>query len=739
VTNSEEAAVNQNGRPARARLKRCATFPLEEKDCEMQPHKYGQRLAARNAYFRYARALAWTMAASAVTIGTKALFERAIKTRQLPWPEDEQEWTLLVATALFVTLFAYTSFALKKFVRIPPQRPDWSPTPEVARISEGTRKALQNKMDAIDPQTIAIITGPSGIGKSTLVRAAFSDHNDATFDQRKDVTDATRGDLRALAAAGGQTYIFLDQFEGALANSTIGNAATNYKKQLIEWLTELLEASNVRLAIIVRKEWYVDAADFIEKAGFRYAPIFIQSDPASEQLWQKRIEGLAENADLARNIMIGLKNRPTGFLAIEARICELILESAGDDNEYTITEIRENFERKGIAWFVDEFFKRVTHGSHEPSTDSMISAKVLAALAPTVAGVRTTRSIEELAWLVHESYEQVADVCEYLEAAKVIEINGDRATLIHSYISDYMTIAPNVPLDPTDRDNIATHRTQVDQGTGKVALTKFLPPRPVTLERVLVALYLFVGLGAVAAFWWFGEDISRVSKSSYDHIAAQPTTAARMRQFAAEIAAGRDPLWHVLGGRAWYFYSAIVLSYVLVHVMAMIYCDALVRNLFHIRGKRGKGEWANLSKASKRALARQGFHKWLMAVSVLFAAYSVVVLPIFVLWMGYAAVVIGLCVRGMGSDPALTSQARNVFVPVGNRIAFNIGSIGLIAAAAVMAAEYYLIFYANAPELVVFAYLLPAIPFMAGSIQGFALHASPTTLSRRRAFYDRVH
>jgi hypothetical protein len=713
--------------------------------------KHSTRVAKYNSTLSWAK---WATAAAAGPIFGLGL-ERVAKW-PLPWPIPAADLVLFLSGSVAaLCLFGVSRLFARMHVSLPGLPPDWTVSPqhdEDIVFRQGQEKRLLQDLTGRRPAgTINIITGASGAGKSTIVEkrvrlqiegqndqkdgyVRISDYRDLLGSPRDWSGGAPVSRIDQVIAAllrrspNGRTYVFLDQFETELF---LIKSDAERKSFYTGFLQEAAKHERLIVSIMVRKEWLFDALDFLTEIEVRSHIVSFAIDQNDTDRWMVKFSArLGGDEASARKLVAALGDRPAGFLAVEARMVDVVLA----DPDQSFEERRTIIRQQGVDGLIGRFFQRILDSSPEIARESLVAAKILTALVPETPGLRLPKTIEELSTIVHEEEAIVEEVCDYLITRGMLAAT-DHDThqtyrVVHDYIADYITRASDVPLDPADRDNLVTFRTRAARDHRLETFTRFVPPRQVTFERVTIALFGVACLLAVPLSWWFRDAFVARSFDAYQAIRAQTSLWDTSYTYVVALWTGRDPLWYALGDNAVSYHAILTLAFGAVLIVFMIYCDIMVRNLTHVSGKRGIVD---------RLLLRRGtWQKHFMAWSVLLALYAVVAKPFLIFWTGYAGLGVALCYYLMGTETGLSKQSRSAFLPTSKLIAFNLGMSGLVLTPGIMTWQYFCIFEWNTPHLAVFGYITVAMFLLAIAIVGLRWQCGSEVLSRRRSFYDRL-
>ena len=719
--------------------------------------KSSTRVARYNTTLSWAK---WATAAAAGPIFGLGL-ERVAKW-PLPWPVPAADLFLfLCGSVAALSLFGVSRLFAGMHISLPSLPRHWTLVPQqdedIVFRNGQERRLLQDLTDHRPAGAINVVTGASGAGKSTIVEKRVRLQIEGQNEQRdgyvriSDYRDllGSPGDWSGAIQAGqidgqiaqaiaallrkapnGRTYAFLDQFETELFTvKTDGKRKSFYTGFFHE---AAKHHDRLIVSIMVRKEWLFDALEFLTDIKVPAHIVSFAMDQDDTERWRNKFSAhLGGDERLARKLVADLGDRPAGFLAVEARMVDVVLADPDQSFEEKRTIIHQ---QEGVEGLIDRFFQRILDSSPEIARESLVAAKVLTALVPETPGLRLPKTVDELSTIVHEEEGIVEEVCNYLITRGMLAPT-DHDThqtyrVVHDYIADYITRASDVPLDPADRDNLVTFRTRAVRDQRLKTFTRFVPPRQATFERITIALFGIACLLAVPLSWWFRDAFVARSFDAYQAIRAHTGLWDTSYTYVVALWTGRDPLWYALGDNAVSYHAILTLSFGAVLIVFMIYCDIMVRNLTHVSGKRGIVDGPQLKRGT--------WQKHFMAWSILVAMYAVVAKPFLVLWTGYAGLGVALCYYLMGTATGLSKQSRSAFLPTSKLIAFNLGMSGLLLTPGIMTWQYFCIFEWNAPHLAVVGYITVAMFFLAIAIVGLRWQCGSEVLSRRRSFYDRL-
>jgi hypothetical protein len=245
---------------------------------------------------------------------------------------------------------------------------------------------------------------------------------------------------------------------------------------------------------------------------------------------------------------------------------EVVLSLTDDDIK------RQALAQQGVDALIAEFFSRILKGSPETSTDSLAAAKILTALVAERPGLREPKSIDEISRLVHEDFDTVSDVCTYLAGREILaQPRAGYFVVTHDYVSDYMASAPDVQIDPADRDNVRTFKFRAAQDRMLSQFIRFVPPPRITVARILMALYVILAVTAIVLGFVYRDALMTSSKAAFDAISQQTALGARWQTFLYLTSIGQDPIWYALGPAGANYRAVMVLAIAAVQIMFMLY------------------------------------------------------------------------------------------------------------------------------------------------------------------------
>jgi hypothetical protein len=183
----------------------------------------------------------------------------------------------------------------------------------------------------------------------------------------------------------------------------------------------------------------------------------------------------------------------------------------------------------------------------------------------------------------------VKEVCVYLKGRQILTEQSDQFHVTHDYVSDYMATAPDVPIDPTDRDNIRAFKFQARRDRTLSEFTRFVPPPTITLSRVLILTYLLLAVAGIIGGFVFQDLLLSMSRAAYETISDEPTFIGRWKRFLVATSLGQDPIWFSLGVNGLNYRAVVTVAIAAVQLSFMLYLDFLVRNLFHVANPKKRG------------------------------------------------------------------------------------------------------------------------------------------------------
>jgi len=283
--------------------------------------------------------------------------------------------------------------------------------------------------------------------KADLVKTLFTIVPNFSHEQLSD-----DGTIHGIDSSIRLLFIF-DQFEQFLSTNS---DASGRSKEAREWFRNFLKSSvnlnNVRLVIVVRKEWYYD----LRFLGM-FVPPPIKSLHLSGLKMNKNgkdidfiasdIQKVCHNSNVAETVLKNL-TRKDEIIPVEMQIIGLMLENIAKKRG----EINSEFFLKELSG-KDGLIQRYFDAYLESSPNRDISLKVLFALSVETA-LRSQYTLQQIADVIHESKVDVNECLKFLTEQKLVLQRIDKYELAHDYLAQKFHDYSGAELDPVQRDNI---------------------------------------------------------------------------------------------------------------------------------------------------------------------------------------------------------------------------------------------------------------------------------------------
>jgi hypothetical protein len=702
----------------------------------------------------------------------------------------------VIVMAMIVALgLVFLGFFLRSLTKVPPPPPDGWRTikPGSGEVVGDEKQAIYVKSE-LDATRFNILTGSSGAGKSTILREHLpilaknddkahvvfvEEYSDvlrslslAAREVNSSIPDISNALLRKSTVATGErdedsdlrtaqelasrtannpggkrVFVILDQFE-SVAAAGIKNLRLARLYQTL--LKGLIQPPNVTVCAIVRKEWLADAQQLADILGIATKIIvFPQRDPLETLL--KAMSGQHEvdskivsdwvdfykkgdvDEQTAQLVMTSLLARPAGLLQIEARMVYVVLAT-----KFSRKISDDDFRRCGeIEGLIASYFETVLRAAPNEN----VASKILVALISDRRGLRMPKTMNQISLIIHEDLDATTSNVNHLRLMGMVRYVGASAgdreeesvgyILEHDYISEYVATSSTLPMKAEDRDNIGTLASRVARDRALKQLIPYVAPAPWTIGRILICVYILAAFCVFAGGFIWHDELMATSAWAYDQALAQTATGSRFWTYLKLTARGFDPIWFKLGSStASTYHGLLTISIAAVQLLFMFYVDFFYRGFLHVAGKREIKRVEDLRAGNA--------YRYILVFAIIASIYTLFAKQYFLFWPAIGGVLLGLAQVRMSKHPGLSEESRKEIGGVGKKGALNIAGAGLSLTTLIVGVNYLALFEIGWPLLALLTYLIPAILMVIFVMQIWNRHASRESLSRRRAFYDRV-
>ena len=341
------------------------------------------------------------------------------------------------------------------------------------RMKDSSKLSMTIKKSTKHP---IILVGASGVGKTVLLETqvipalkeekweyiVFSNYDNFEAELVNEVfkkfprrmgNDSARNQILAAIDKRSKILFVFDQFEQFLSeNSSNDDKSENTRKTFKAFLEDATDYENVRIVIVVRKEWYYDLRFLDQFIPSPYESLHLSGIKMDEDLNKKLLlntmHTALKNPKLADAVLQSLINNDE-ILPVEAQAVGLMMENKVRDSG--TLSIEDYFEKLGGK---DGVIRSYFQTYLDASPDRNISLQVLFALSIETQ-LRIQLSCDEIADIVHKSRDDVQDCLNFFKEQELVRVSHTGLyILVHDFLAAKLHELSGTELEPLERDNI---------------------------------------------------------------------------------------------------------------------------------------------------------------------------------------------------------------------------------------------------------------------------------------------
>ncbi len=326
---------------------------------------------------------------------------------------------------------------------------------------------------------LPIVVGPSGVGKSTLLRVLIKEYlnrSEPSVSYTVEAFDVVTLPKNIHAVAVGcyesPTIVVLDHFERWLMyTSLLPERERNAARATLSRAFDIAQGTrNLTVAISVRREWYYDLEFLGTRVPSPAHACSIESPPLSDldgELQQAILASFTKVVE-APSVAAGIVQRvgTSGRLSpLESQIVGAAVEMQVGNGVNMSVEYFDTV-MGGPSGAIDQYFQIILDGADDPR----LCTKVLCTLSVRMQ-LRRPTSLHELIVATSDDSVRVRQTLKYLtERGLIVKQGVEKYVLVHDFVGEYFSAKSSEILTPTERDNV-TFYAGADSQHNRVVLT----------------------------------------------------------------------------------------------------------------------------------------------------------------------------------------------------------------------------------------------------------------------------